>query len=246
MFNHLITNVLLIYLLEIGAAISGSVYLKNIQDPPPRSGLFVFYLWLVVFVEGVGIYPAYAYFSNYTKLGFIEGTLFDSNYWLFNIYNVFKILILSYFFIKQFISFRKQKAFYILTWFIIFTFIIDIFFSGGFFTNFLLFSTVVEAIYIMILILMYYKELMESDRILNFQKSIVFYISVGLLVWHTMVTPLFIYNKYFARSSPEFVSLHSTILQLANIILYGIIILGFWVCLKKGKQRGREIIKKRG
>jgi len=235
LLEYFLQNLFLVFILEVGAAISGSVYLKSIEDPPAGSKLIVFYLWLVVFVEVVGLYPAYAYFSDYTKLGFIEGTLLERNYWWFNIYHLFKTIILSYFFINQFESMRKQKLFYIMTWMIAFTFIFDFFYSGIFFSQYPLYSTVAGALYLMVLILMYHKELMESFRILNFYSNIVFYISIGMLVWHAMVTPLFIYSKYYLRSSPEFVDLHSTILQWANVFLYGIIILGFWVCRKKGK-----------
>ncbi|HSP40034.1 MAG TPA: hypothetical protein VLN46_01285, partial [Gillisia sp.] len=237
--------VLLIYLLEIGAAVSGTIYLRKIIAPPRGARLIVFYLWLVVFVESVGIYPAYAYYSNYTKLGFIEGTLLERNFWWFNIYNVVKTVMLSYFFILQFRSLWNQKFFYILTWFITLTLIIDLLYSGGFFTQYPIYSAVAGPLYLIILILMFHKELIESYHILNFQKSIAFYISIGMLIWHAMVTPLFIYSKYFSRTSPEFVAMHSTILQWANVFLYGIIIVGFWVCMVKGEENEGIVLKQK-
>lgn len=245
MIDFFIHDVLLIYLLEIGAAVSGTIYLKKVSETPPGSRLIVYYLWLVIFVESVGLYPAYAYYSDYTKRGFIQDTPFERNYWLFNIYHVVKIIILSYFFIKQFYSHQKQKTFFILTWVVTLTCIVDFFYSGGFFTHYPLYTAVVGALYLMIVILLYYKEMMESYSILNFHKSIVFYISIGMLVWHAMVTPLFIYSKYFVRTSPEFVTIHSIILLWVNVFLYGIIILGFWVCLRKGKELGENYLKKK-
>lgn len=233
------------YLLEIGAAVAGTFFLKKIKDPPRGSGLIISYLWLVVFVEFVGLYPAYAYFSNYTRLAFIEGTPFERNYWWFNIYNVVKILMLSYFFILQLVSPYKQKLFRFLTWIITFTFILDLLYSGSFFTQYPMYTVVMGALYIILLILMYLKELMESDRILHFYKSIAFYISIGMLVWHAIVTPLHIYSKYFSRSSPEFLAVHSIILHWANVILYGIMILGFLVCLRVEKEKGNYNIKRK-
>lgn len=240
MFEYFLQNLFLVFILEIGAAVSGSIYLKKISDHPPGARLMVFYLWLVVFVEIVGLYAAYAYFSDYTKLGFIEGTPFERNYWWFNIYHVVKIIILSYFFIRQYGSLQKQKLFYVLTWIITISFIFDIFLSDIFFTQYQFYSTVAGALYLIVLILIYYIELMESNRILNFYNSFVFYISIGMLVWHAMVTPLFIYSKYYRQTSPEFVALYSIILQLANVFLYGVIILGFWVCKRKWEDAGRN------
>lgn len=237
MLDHFLQNVLLIYLLEIGAAISGTIYLYRIATIPPGVRLIVIYLWLVVFVESVGLYPAYAYYSDYTKLGFIKGTLFERNYWWFNIYNILKMIILSYFFIRQFVSQRKKQLFGIITLILTFTFIADLLYSDTFFTQYPLYSAVVGALYLIILILLYHKDLIESYRILHFHKNIVFYISIAMLLWHTMVPPLFIYSKYFLRTSPEFVAMHSMILQWANVFLYGIIILGFWVCQKNNPTK---------
>jgi len=233
--------VLLIYLLEIGAAVSGTIYLNRISTSPPGVRLIVIYLWFVVFVEGVGLYPAYAYYSDYSRLGFIEGTLFERNYWWFNSYNVVKMIFLSYFFIRQFVSLRKKRVFYFITWILAVTFIADLVYSDTFFTHYPLYTAVMGAFYLITLILMYHKDLVESDRILDFHNNIVFYISIAMLLWHTMVTPLLIYSKYFSRTSPEFVALHSIILQWANVLLYGIIILGFWVCQKNQKREEKVL-----
>ncbi len=220
--------------MEIGAAVFGTIYLIRKKNPAKGSGLIVFYLWMVVFVEIVGLYPAYAYFNDYTKLGFIKNTLYERNYWWFNIYHIFKILILSYYFIIQFRSKSTQNIFKILSWIIIISFIGDYIFLGNFFSQFSLYSSVVGSLYLIILIMIYYFELLKSSRILTFYKNSVFYISVGMVIWHAVVTPIFIYNKYFSMTSPEFVKLHITVLQYSNIFLYGIIILGFLVCLQKG------------
>lgn len=234
--EYVIENFLLIYILELGAAIAGSIYLSKVAVPEKGVRLFVYYLWIVVFVEFVGLYPSYAYFSDYKKLGFIKGTLFERNYWWYNSYNVIKFLILYIFFILQLKSPAKRRKLYAISGIVILGFIIDHLFGGNYFKSYSPYMAIAGTLYLVVLIMLYHFEILKSERILKFYKSVAFYISIGMLIWHVSTTPLFIYNRYFSLQSPDFVYFQMVLLKSINIILYGILILGFMVCTKKRKN----------
>lgn len=131
-------------------------------------------------------------------------------------------------------KFRRRLS--IFSYLLLGSFIFDLAFSGSFFNQFSLYISMGGTIYLTFLIFIYYLDLLKSKGILTFYRSLPFYISVGLLIWHLVVTPLFIYSRFFSLSSPDFVALHSFILKVANIFLYGILITGFVFCSGKGEK----------
>jgi len=235
--EYVLENFLLIYILEVGAALAGTIYLRKVPGPEKGVRLFVYYLWLVVFVEFVGLYPAYAYIYDYERLGFIRGTLFERNYWWYNSYNVLKFLILYIFFILQLRSPVKRRKLYTISGLMILSFIIDQIFGGDYFISNSAYNAIAGTLYLVVLIMLYHFEILKSDRILKFYKIMPFYVSLGLLIWHVSTTPVFIYNKYFSLQSPDFIYLQMVLLKSVNIFLYGILILGFMVCTKKRVSR---------
>lgn len=216
--------------MEVAAALAGSYYLKKQRSPETETRIFVYYLWLVVFVETVGFYPAYAYFTNYETLPFIRDTLWQRNFWWYNSYHVLKYAALFYYFIRQLSSKRTRRFFYAVGSLFLLILILYFVFSGEFFLRFTQLDFIGGTVILMILILFYYYELLRSDRILGFYKNLPFYVSLGLLGWHLLMTPIFIYNNYFSNSSPDFLALHSLLLKITNVFLYGMFIAGFIIC----------------
>lgn len=245
--EYFIENFLLIYLLEIGAAVAGTIYLVKKKSRPPYIKLFVGYLWLVVLVETIGFYPSYNYFTKFSLMPFVEGTVFERNSWLYNSYNIIKFAIFFIFFIGQLYSKRKILFFKWLLVFFVLSAVLNLLLTDVFFNRGSAYTYITGSAILMALIFVYYFELLKSDKILVFYKSLVFYISVGLLLWHVAITPLYIYNKYFTSASPEFVRLHSTILDASNIFLYSVYIAAFIFCysnkqnvLSPGLQHARQ------
>lgn len=225
------------YLLEIGAAVAGTVYLSRRRSPVPYAKLLVGYLWLVVVVEIVGFYPTYNYFTDFSEMAFVRGTAFEKNYWLYNSYNIIKFAIFYIFFIGQLQSKKSINFFKWITALFVVTAVLNLISTNVFFYRSAAYTYIAGSIILMIIIFVYYFELLKSDRILEFYKSLAFYISVGLLLWHVTITPLFIYNKYFTIASPEFLSLHSIVLKASNVFLYGVYISAFIICSSNNKSK---------
>ncbi|UJH91235.1 hypothetical protein LZ575_22060 [Antarcticibacterium sp. 1MA-6-2] len=236
MWEIVYKNLLLVYILELGAALAGSYYLKKIKGVKKETKILVYYLWLVIFVESVGLYPLYAYFTNYETMPFIKDTPWERNYWWYNLYHFLKFAALFYYFVSQLSSAVKRKIFRIVAVIYLLCSILYLSFSGEFFYQYSTFDSIVGTFFIITLILFYLYELLKSEQILNFYKSLPFYISIGILVWHVTVTPLLIYSMYFTQRSPEFVELNTIVLRLINIFLYGMFIAGFLICATKKKE----------
>lgn len=243
MVKYIVENFFLIYLLEFGAAVAGCYYLKRIPTYDKEERVMLLYLWLVLFVETVGLYPVINYFTDYRAFPFVEETLFERNYWWYNSYALIKFPVLIFYYIMKVESKQAVKIFKYLTILFILGGIIEFIFTRIYFTAYSAFINIAGTFIVVILIFLYYFETLKSSRILQFYRLPAFYFSVGILLWHLTVTPLFIYNKYFSMKSPEFVELHSLILRMANIILYSLIILGWLIganyrtVVKAGDQR---------
>jgi len=236
LLDYFIENSLLIYLLEIGAAVAGSIYLRKVITPAPYSRLFVWYLWLIVIVELIGFYPTYNFFTDFSHMPFVKGTVFERNSWLYNSYNIIKFAIFYIFFTGQLQNKKSIILFKGVTGFFVLSAVFNLLMTDVFFYKSSAYTYITGSFILMVLIFVYYFELLKSDRILYFYRSLVFYISVGLLLWHVTITPLFIYNKYFTSASPEFVKLHSTVLGASNYFLYSIYIIAFIICASKEKN----------
>lgn len=197
------------------------------------------YLWLVVFVEIIGLYPVINYFTDFRAFPFVKDTIFERNFWWYNSYAIIKNFVLCYYFILQLNSRRMRKILLGLTIFFTFGAILNIF-TRVFFEAISPYSSIGGTLILTITIFLYYFEILSSNRILLFYRIPAFYFSVGLLIWHLIVTPLFIYSYYFTLKSPEFVALHSNVLRVANVLLYSLFILGWIVNMKFKKDEEEE------
>ena len=233
MFNHydLITTILF----ELFAALSGSLYLRHIKQEKLR--VFVYYLWLTVVAETLGLYP-FILQHNFDYEWFIalKNSPFCSNIWLYNIY-----AFLAIGFIGVFYSDLLNNKLYALI--IKFTFIVYCLFaflyfilSDAFFIRGLPYKSIIETMLIVFWIILYLIDLMKSKELLRFYKFPTFYISITLLFWYIIVTPLFIFDEYFKAVNAEFVRFRNTLLFIINLLTYSCFTFGFLYSLYKRKQ----------
>lgn len=220
---------LLINFFEIIAFLTGIFYYQKNKTKP--SFYLVCFLGITVFSE---LFSWYTFFIDDGFLHFLKGTSFGANYWLGNTYSVISFLFyINYF--KWYLS--TKRSINILNWisivFLVLS-ILEIIFSRGFFVKFMPISTIVGTLFVFLSISFYYLELLKSDQILQVQKSLPFYVSVGALIFHLCTTPLFLYSSYLSNSiDPSFVSLYRQVIFGSNYLLYSIYIAGFIICSRK-------------
>jgi len=231
MSNYLVA----IHIIELIAALAGTYYYLKTRDEQMK--IFIYYLWFVVFIETIGMY-GYLLQNNYDNKWFIwvKNSVFCSNTWLYNIFSFVSVLMLGNFFLKiiqdKFSKMIIKIAVLIYAAFAIIYFIT----SGTFFYKSLPYDVFVETFIIFIFVILYYKGLLSSDRILKFYKLPIFYISSGLLLFYLCTAPLFTFNSYFYEVNNSFVQFRYKYMFVVNTLLYSCYTFAFLYTLQFKKQ----------
>lgn len=110
---------------------------------------------------------------------------------------------------------------FIIFWFVYFLFVANYFETG------LPYDFVISTFVIFIMVMLYLRELLKSNELINFYKSPVFYVIIALMLWYICITPLFIFNGFYLKENEEFLSFRKIFLNTSNIILYSWYIFAF-------------------
>ncbi len=220
-------------LFELIAALSGSYYVKKYREDT-ASRYFVYFLWFTFLIEFFGTLPGLIYYAD--MFPSLKGTFLEKNHWLQNIYLIinfsFYVLYLSYhyktykfkFFMRTLVSLFVTGA------------ILNLIFSNVYFNAIASFTYIIGTVLILIGGFLYLYEMLQSDKILTFYKTISFYITIGAMGFHLIATPIFIYSRFYSQESPDFINIRMIILNTAIFFLYTCYTIGFIVCLKKNKS----------
>lgn len=221
---------ILAHILELLAALAASYYMVRTKDRTVR--YFVYYLWFITFIETLGMYP---YLYDLTDNAFIQKiakSKMRHNFWLYSLYNPIAVFLIGRFLIDN----MKNKTIHIIIrslslGYLIFA-VCYFLYTGTFFERSIPYDLVVSTIIIFVMVLMYLRELMNSQRILGFYKSPVLMVLIVLMLWYICITPLFIYEDHFVTNNPSFVRFHYIFISSANIILYSWYIFAFLFSLR--------------
>ncbi len=216
--------------LEILTACVGLFYIKT-NKVGIYTKYFVYILFFIAFTEVIGTYNTIADTSGSNVL---KGTVFENNYWIHNAQLIITFTFYVSFFRNLLKNKKQKKIIGVLCVLYVLATVSNLVFSDIYFESISKFTYVTGSVFLFLTILIYYFNLLTSDYILQFKKSLPFYFSVGLLLYHLCVTPLFIYNGYYTRTvSESFVKVYFYTLITMNIIMYTIFIIGFIRCRTK-------------
>lgn len=220
----------LVYLLEGVAAVCCFYYLgKNSGDRAIR--ILAYFLLLTYLVESLGDIPGIIY--RYENLYFLKETFLANNFWLYNPYLIINFLVLIHYFKMQFHNKKLIKVINVSMILYLITCILNLIFSDDFFTTNSPFTFVLGSLFLLIVIFVYYFEVLMSSRLLNITKEISFYISIGAVIFYLCTTPIVIYFNYFNSLSSAFGKLSSIILVTTNIFMYGTFSIAFLLLANK-------------
>lgn len=207
------------------AAVTGLILLKKYKHAAVK--YFIYFLVYVAIIELIGSYPRYL--NNLEILSgikeIINNSKFEKNYWWFTIFwSIGSILFYSFFYHKI-LNNRTHKiiikfggyAFLVISIISIIT-DLDKFFTSS--SNAII--KVSGIILILLCVIFYFIEMLNSDRILNFQRSFNFYITATILIWWLVTVPLTFYGVYYNKEDIDFVMLRWKVLLFSNIIMYSI------------------------
>lgn len=202
--------------IEVLTAIIGTIYYNKYKKKRFLK-YFIFLLWYIVINELAGIYMR---------------SDFGVNTIIYNVYNVinFTYILMLY---RSYLTEKKSKKIALtlcITYLIIF--IINGFYEN-YFIKFQSIPYIVAAFAVIITISLYFREILNSEKVLNAKRNLLFWISVGLLIYFVGNIPFRILRNYYNELTD------ATILFLVNFTLTVIMnicfIIGF-IWSKKKQQ----------
>ncbi|HLS12554.1 MAG TPA: hypothetical protein VK050_10365 [Flavobacteriaceae bacterium] len=224
----------LIFSLEIITVITGLYFLFT-RKVSKTIKLYIYLISATLLVEILALYTAVAYFSDYKYFSIVEGTRFAANFWMYNIFEIVTIVFLLYYFGRLLTSKGYKKL--LLGFgsvFVLSSIIVFIINDDAFFSQVSAFVTITGAFLLLISIGFYLVELLQGKIILKGQNRFPLFVAVGVGISYLASLPFLIYsNNYHSSGDQDFIDLYIRGLQIINIIVYLILINGFFICLSK-------------
>lgn len=116
---------------------------------------------------------------------------------------------------------------------LLFGFVIDWFFFYNSKAIFISLSYTLGNFILLILVLLYFKNLIHSKRILNFTTELEFWICLGLLIFYLCTFPFFGLYNYFLENYPIEFRFYYIVMLVLNIVMY--LIFSFGILWTKPK-----------
>lgn len=203
---------------EILAAVTGLLLYKKYKFTAVK-----FFIWFLVYLSLCDFVNSYVHhIKNNGFLNFLEGTVFVRNFWFSTLFWEIGAIVFFTFYYNRIL---KKKVFkgvvkYSGFVFLIFSVFYIIFNWDEYFISFFPIISILGAIIIFLCTVFYFIEILQSDKILTFYKSINFYISAAIFIWWLIITPLVFYDIYNSHYDWNFIFLKWQIYLFANIVMY--------------------------
>lgn len=218
----------LTWAVEFMAAITGLVCYKKYKHTPVR--FFIFFLCFIAVAEVLSLYTMLI--KNGSVFWFLKGTVLQRNYWWGTLYWTIGSIMFYSFYFKQII--KTEKYLIILKYSRYFFLAYALIYIATHFNNYFLRNipslTIMGTIIIFMCVIFYFIEVLQSNKILKFYKSINFYISSVILIWWLIITPLVFYQVYFNNVDWNFIFLKWQIFLFSNIFMYSTFTFSFIFC----------------
>ncbi|WP_055445744.1 hypothetical protein [Lacinutrix mariniflava] len=219
-------------LFELMAAITGLICYRKFKNTNVK--YFIFFLIYILFVENIGNYPVYVENNESFKWLsiYFEDTVFEENYWWFQIFwTVASTLFFLFFFRKNLNNFYvKQVVKYgMYSYIIVSTLIISLqweILKNTYFQS----IDVISFFIILFIVSAYFIQILKSEKVLLFYHHFPFYVACGILVFSILTTPLTFFEGYFNTSDWNYIILKWQVFLFANIFMYSVFSIGLIVC----------------
>tara|TARA_R110002012_G_scaffold319023_1_gene538495 strand:+ start:45533 stop:46237 length:705 start_codon:yes stop_codon:yes gene_type:complete len=199
-------NIIWIYLvLEVLAAMTGLIFFSKYKHTVAK--YFVYFLIYIVVFNVIGIYTIFV--KNNGFLSFLDNTLLEKNYWWYTLcWSILSVAFYGWYYFKILENINHKKllkfSLYIFLFYSVFVIIFNWkqFFNAGFVS-----IKVFGGIIILQCVFYYFLEILQSDKILTFYKSLNFYITCSILISWLVQTPLVFFEHYFGLLDMDYVNL---------------------------------------
>lgn len=209
---------LLTHSVEILAALTGIFLFKKYKITAAK--YFIFFLCYLSIGDLINLYNRLI--RNNGILSFLEGTVFVKNHWWSTLYWKIGAILFFVFYYNKILKTKVFKNAIKYSGFVFLT--ISVFYIlmnwDLFFSRFFPIISIMGAIIIFMCTAFYFFEVLQSDKILTFYKSINFYISAAIFIWWLIITPIVFYDIYGEYRDIVYIHLRRHIYLFANIIMY--------------------------
>lgn len=209
-------------LVEIIAAVTGIFLYKKYKHTNTK-----YFIWFLVYVAILELIGGYTnYLNDYEYLhplrDKLKGTFLEKNNWYYTLFWIIgSALFYSFYYRKVLItSLYKNILKYITSIYLVTSIIFIVLNWEEFCTTKIVFIDISGGIVILLAVVFYCIEMLKSDKILNFYRTLNFYISSTILIWWLIIMPLAFYNIYYSTADWNFVFLKKHIYLFANVFMY--------------------------
>lgn len=190
---------------EILAAVTGLILYNKYKHTAAK-----YFIYFLVYIVITVIIKRYTYcVKDDGFLSFLDGTLLEKNYWLGTIsWKIGAVTFFGWYYLKI-LNNKAQKNILRMSiiLFIIASLFIILFTLPDFFKTSIPSIAILGALIILQCSFYYFMEILQSEKILTFYKSLNFYISCVILLFWLVKTPLVFYEQYYSKSDMDYVSL---------------------------------------
>ncbi|MFD0842101.1 hypothetical protein ACFQ1F_01035 [Flaviramulus multivorans] len=219
MNNFLIEHYSLItHFVEILAAVTGLLLFNKYKGSSTK-----YFIYFLVFITLSELVSRYTYLvKEGGLLSFLDGTVFQRNYWWGTLFwSLGSVMFYSFFFLKIIKTKRFRVILNVSRYsFLVFFFLYIIINWGDYFIRPFPVISILGAIIIFMCSIFYFLEILESNTILSFYKSINFYIAATIFIWWLIITPIVFFHIYYRNIDWNFIHLKWMIFLVANIFMY--------------------------
>lgn len=204
----------LLFFSEIVAAFAATIFYYKYKKSTLKYILIL--LWLIVLNEQLATY------MGRNRVWLFEGRY---NYWIYNIMTPIKTLLILWVYVLS-LKTRKYSLWikrFVVSYTIVF--FVNILFIQNFFTSAQSNSKILGATFIVLCTIFYFLELLRSEKIMVFHKQLLFWISIGLLIFYSGTIPITLAFSYYSHLS----YIHSIYLInfILGIVMYLLFTFGF-------------------
>jgi len=205
--------------IELLSAITGTVYLYKYRHTSLK--YFLYLLWYITFSE---FFAAYIRFSG-NFAGFVDENGRAYTTWVYNVLGFVTFLSLFYIYWGYLKNAIFKKWITIFSIIYLSSYIINWIFIQNFFRENATMPEALGSIFLVVTIIFFFIELLRSEKILVFHRMLLFWISIGLILFYAGTTPFILeYNGF--KLIPGIHKLFLIIYILA-ILMYLIFTFGF-------------------
>ena len=206
------------FTVEILAAVTGLLFYKKYNRKATK-----YFIWFLVYLSICDFLGGYVwYIKDNGFLSFLKGTLLVRNFWWSTLFWKIGAIVFFAFYYQKVLIYKRFKK--VLKWsnyfFMIFSIIYIVINWEDYFTRFFPVIDILGAIIIFMCSVFYFIEILQSETILTFYKSLNFYISAAIFIWWLIITPLVFYDIYNSNYDWNFIFLKWEIYLFANIFMY--------------------------